>query len=115
LLACCGHDQRGSRQPYVRTLPEPGACNSLDTWEEAEMVLLPTVLREASLERRQWTAQVHRESVAGKARLFGGREVSLTEFVHFTCLVASRTLGVANSNGGKKTVCFSHLYIKMLI
>lgn len=57
--------------------------------EEAEMVSLPTELRTASVERRQWTEKVYRESIKGKNRLFGGREVSLEEFVHFTCLVSS--------------------------
>lgn len=53
------------------------------------MALLPSELRKASAERRQWTEKVYRESVKGKGRLFGGREVSLKEFVHFTCLVSS--------------------------
>lgn len=106
-------EQRGSRLPYVRTLPQPGECNSLDTWgkksnkfrvestytaglrdvlldaEVEEMAWLPAELRLASLERRQWTEEVYRESVKGKERLFGGRDVVLQEFVHFTCLVSS--------------------------
>ena len=84
---------------YVGTLPAFGECNSLDTWDEDEMSLLPKALRDASLERRQWTAKIYRESVVGKERLFGGRVVTLEEFAHTTCLVSSRTLGVANSNG----------------
>ena len=53
------------------------------------MALLPTELRQASVERRRWTEKVYREGVKGKERLFGGREVSLEEFAHFTCLVSS--------------------------
>ena len=34
-----------------------------------------------------------------KERLFSGHAVTLEEFTHATCLVSSRTLGVANSNG----------------
>ena len=91
------HKRRGTRLPYVRSLPTH--CHALDTWPEPAMAALPGPLRQASAERRQWTRRVYEESVRGKERLFGGHAVTLEEFTHATCLVSSRTLGVANSNG----------------
>ena len=91
--------RKSQRLPYVRSLPPPGSCDTLDLWGDRALAALPLELAQQAGERKQWAAKVFNESVRGKDKLFGGRAISFELFSHAVCLVSSRTLGVRNSNG----------------